>query len=113
MERLDIRRGDIKIKQHSKVKYLGSLLDENLSGESMAAKMLGKINGKLKFLYRKQNYLDRSLRRLLLNALIQPHFDYACTSWYPGLNKRLSKKIQNSTKQMHSFLPEFEKHGTY
>ena len=81
--------GDIKIKQHSKVKYLGCLLDENLSGESMATKMLGIINGKLKFRYRKQNYLDRSLRRLLLNALIQPHFDYACTSWNPGLNKRL------------------------
>ena len=71
LEKLDIRRGDIKIKQHSKVKYLGCLLDENLSGESMETKMLGKINGKLKFLYRKQNYLDRSLRRLLLNALIQ------------------------------------------
>ena len=30
----------------------------------------------------------------VLNALIEPHFDYACTSWYPMLNKRLSKKIQ-------------------
>ena len=58
--------------------------------------MLGKIYGKLKFLYRKQSYLDKSLRRLLLNALIQPHFDYACTSCYPGLNKRLSKKIQTA-----------------
>ena len=93
----------IKIKQHSKVKYLGCLLDENLSGESMATKMLGKINGKLKFLYRKQNYLDRSLRRLLLNALIQPHFDYACTAWYPGLNKRLSKKIQTAQNKCIRF----------
>ena len=42
LEKLDIRRGDIKIKQHSKVKYLGCLLDENLSGESVATKMLGK-----------------------------------------------------------------------
>ena len=57
-------------------------------------RMLGKINGKLKFLYRKQNFLDGSLRRLLLNALIQPLFYYACTSWYPMLNKRLSKNIQ-------------------
>ena len=94
LKKLDIRRGDILIKQHSTVTYLGCILDENLSGESMATRMLGKINGKLKFLYRKQNFLDGSLRRLLLNALIQPHFDYACTSWYPMLNKRLSKKIQ-------------------
>ena len=94
LKKMNIRRGDIEIKQHSVVTYLGSVLDENLSGESMATKMLGKINGKLKFLYRKRNFLDSSLRRLLLNALIQPHFDYACSSWYPMLNKRLSKKIQ-------------------
>ena len=103
IKKLDIRRGDIKIKQHSNVNYLGCLLDENLSGESMATKMLGKINGKLKFLYRKQNYLNKSLRRLLLNALIQPHFDYACTSWYPGLNKRLSKKSQTAQNKCVRF----------
>ena len=40
------------IKQHSTVTFLGCVLDESLSGESMATKMLGKINGKLKFLYR-------------------------------------------------------------
>ena len=62
----------------------------------MAMKMLGKINGKLKFLYRKQSFLNNSLRRLPLNALIQPHFDYACTSWFPMLNKRLSKKMQSA-----------------
>ena len=82
------------IKQHSTVTCLGCILVENLSGESMATKMLGKMNSKLKFLYREHNFLDGSLRRLLLNALIQPHFDYACTSWYPMLNLRLSKKIQ-------------------
>ena len=82
------------IKQHSTVTYLGCVLDENLSGESMATRMLGKINGKQKFLCRKQNFLDSSIRRLRLNALIQPHFDYACTSWYPMLNEGLSKKIQ-------------------
>ena len=56
--------------------------------------MLGKINGKPKFLHREHNFLDGSLRRLLLNALIKPHFYYTCTSWYLMLNKRLSKKIQ-------------------
>ena len=30
------------------------------------------------------------------NALIQLHYDYACSAWYPSLNKRLSKKIQTS-----------------
>ena len=53
---LKIKRGDIEIKQHSNVKYLGTILDNNLSGESMASNVLGKINSRLKFLYRKQNF---------------------------------------------------------
>ena len=92
----DIRNGDTEIKQHTKVTYLGCILDNDLSGESMVTKVLGLINGRLKFLHRKQKFLTYSLRRLLCNALIQPHYDYACSAWYPSLNKRLSKKIQMS-----------------
>ena len=93
---LDLRYGDLKIKQHSKVTYLGCILDNDLSGESMATKVLRLVNNRLKFLYRKQKFLTLSLCRLLCNALIQPHYDYACSAWYPSLNKRLSKKIQTS-----------------
>ena len=53
-----IHRGDIQIKQHSKVTYLGCILDEDLSGESMATKVIGKINGRIKFLYRKNKFLN-------------------------------------------------------
>ena len=91
---IDIHRGDIKIKQYNKVTYLGCELDHNLSGESMATKVLGKINGRLKFLYRKQSFLGSSLRRMLCNALMQPHFDYAATAWFPNLNKKFKKKVQ-------------------
>ena len=48
---LSIHRGDIQIKQHSKVTYLGCILDEDLSGESMATKVIGKINGRIKYFY--------------------------------------------------------------
>ena len=91
---LDIRHKDIKIKQNHQVKYLGCLLDNSLSGESMALQALTKINGRLKFLYRNQSFLSTSLRRLLCNALIQPHFDFACAAWYPCLNKNFKNKIQ-------------------
>ena len=93
---LNIRYGDTEIKQHTKVTYLGCILDNDLSGESMVTKVLSLINGRLKFLYRKQKFFNYSLRRLLCNALIQPHYDYACSAWYPSLNKRLLKKIQIS-----------------
>ena len=83
--------------------YLGCILDENMSGESMATRTLGKINGRLRFLYRKQNFLDFSLRRLLANALIQPHFDYASSAWFPMLDKRLTKKIQTAQNKCIRF----------
>ena len=31
---------------------------------------------------------------MLCNALIQPHFDYACPAWYPKLTEKTKKKIQ-------------------
>ena len=45
---LGIQYGDIKIKQYSKVTYLGCELDESLLGEAIALKVINKINGRLK-----------------------------------------------------------------
>ena len=94
LREMDIAHGDIKIKQHSQVVYLGCILDQRLSGNAMGLKAIGKINGKLKFLYRKQSFLSPYLKRLLCNSLIQPHFDFACLAWYTNLNKKLKKKLQ-------------------
>ena len=60
----------------------------------MASKVLNKVGGRLNFLYRKESLLNLKLHRVLCNALIQPHFDYACYAWYPNLNKNLTKKMQ-------------------
>ena len=92
---LDLRYGDIEIKQHSKVTYLGCILDNDLSGESMATKVLRLVNNRLKFLYRKQKFLTLSLHRVLCNALIQPHYDYACSAWYPSLTKNCQKRSKH------------------
>ena len=78
IKELNIKYQDIEIKQHSEVTYLGCVMDETMSGEPMALKVINKINGKLKFLYRKNSFLTPGLRKMLCNALIQPHFDYAC-----------------------------------
>ena len=91
---INISYNNIDIKQHSRVSYLGCILDETLSGESMALKVINKINAKLKFLYRKNKFLNPALKRLLCNALIQPHFDYACIAWQANLNQNLKKRLQ-------------------
>ena len=63
-----------------------------MPGESMANKVVSKVNARLKFLHRKNKYLTSNLRRLLCNTLIQPHFDCACSAWYLHLSKTLKKK---------------------
>ena len=98
LDKLDIKRNEIKISQHHKITYLGCILDDNLSGESMASRVLNKVGGRLNFLYRKESFLNLKLCRMLCNALIQPHFDYTCSAWYPNLNKNLTKKDANSSK---------------
>ena len=69
----------------------------------MASKVLKKINAKLKFLYRQSRYLTPAYRRLLCNALIQPHFDYGCSSWFPLLKKNLKLKLQKAQNKCICF----------
>ena len=64
-----------------------------MPGEPIKIKGITKINGKLKFLFKKNKHLTSELRRMLCNALIQPHFDYTPPAWYPNLIKKTKKMI--------------------
>ena len=86
--------GVVKMKQYSKVTYLRSELDESMLGEAITLKVINKINSRLKFLYRKNRYLIPYLKRLLCNALIQLHFDFACPAWHPNLSIKFKSKLQ-------------------
>ena len=89
----------IDINQNSHVTYLGCILDETMSVEPMAYKTIKNITSRPNYLFRKKQYLTPRLRQLLCNALIQPHFDHACTSWYPNRNKKLKNKIQTTQNE--------------
>ena len=67
---LNIVYNGTEIKQYEKVKYLGCILDQSLSGESVALNVIDKVNSSLKFLHRQNRFLTPPLRRLLSNALI-------------------------------------------
>ena len=80
---LNIVCNGTQIKQYEKVKYLGGILDQSLSGESMALNVIDKVNSRLKFLLRQ----NLALSRLLCNALIKPLFDKVSTAWFSNLSK--------------------------
>ena len=63
IHKLNIRYKEINKKEQVQVTYLGWVLNELMSVESMALKIINKIT--------------QELRRLPCNTLIQPHFDYS------------------------------------
>ena len=75
----------------------------------MTRNVVNNISNKLKCLYCKNNFLTPALRRLLCNALIKPHFDYACSAWYPNLTKKLKHRIQTTQNKCICFCLQLDK----
>ena len=75
----------------------------------MALHVLNKINSRLRSLYRQNRFLNKPLRRLLCNVMIQPFFDYACSAWYPNLRKDLQKRLQVSQNNCVTFCLQLDK----
>lgn len=92
------------ITSQSNIKYLGSQIDSNLSGETIATHLIKKANGKMKFLYRYSNFLDKSTRKILCSSLIQSSLDYASMSWYHGLTSKLKQKLQVVQNKMVRYI---------
>ena len=75
-----------------------------MTGEATALNVINKIN-KPKVFKCSNRFLTAALRCLLCNALIQHHFDYACSVWYPNLPKQIKPRIQaTQNKCMHFYL---------
>ena len=92
----------------SSVKYLGVILDQNLSGNSQAADVLKKASAWLAFLYRKSDLLDFRTRITLCQALMQPFFDYCCSSWFSAVNFNLKGRLGALQRKMVRFVFNFD-----
>ena len=86
------------------VKYLGVVLDANLSGTDHVTSLIKKCVGRIAFLYRNSYLLDFNCRRILCSALIQPYFDYCCSSWYSGLTGRLRDRLDVLQRRMVRYI---------
>ena len=106
LPKLSFSYKNIKTKQHSKVRfktYLGCILDETVSGESMVLKVINKINSRLKFLHGKNKFLTPALRRLLCNGNVLIHVDYASSTWCPKLTQEMKRKAKFKSRKINTF----------
>ena len=53
--------------------------------------------------------MKAALRRVVCNALIQPHFDCTCSAWYPNLTKKLKHRIQTAQNKCMCFCLQLDK----
>lgn len=104
---LDIRYGEIHIRQYHTVTYIGYALDEDLLGESIALNVIKKINITPKLSSRENTIPTQPLHRLLFIAIIQPYLHHTCSA-IPGILalKKPKDNGTNTLEQMHSFLPD-------
>ena len=86
------------------VKYLGLLLDENMSGYSHAIALIKKCAGRISFLYRHADVLNFQCRKLLCSALIMPYMNYCSSSWYSGLSAKLRGKLDVLQRRMVRYI---------
>ena len=63
-----------------------------MSGETIPLKVTSKINWKLKFVYKKNEFLTPELRKMLYSGIIQSHFSYACSASYEYLTEKKTKR---------------------
>ena len=60
---LNIECNGVKIESNTLLKYLSSILDQTLLGETVANNVIKKVNGRFKFMYRKHSFLDCNVRK--------------------------------------------------
>ena len=79
---------------------LGGQLDQDLSGKSMAQKIIYKANASLEFVYRTKMFLNQYCRKTDCMAMIQSRIDYASNLYYYSLPKFLQIRLQDVQNKM-------------
>ena len=100
LQHFKVQIDNIAISCKEEVTYLGCILDNKMTGESMATRAIQRVNQRMRFLGRISPFVDKQALRTLAGALIQPLFDYACTSWYSGISMSQKNKLQTSQNKL-------------
>ena len=102
--KLNIVCNNVSIESKTNVKYLGAVIDQDMSGTTMGTNVIKKVNSGLKFLFRKSGFLCYKERKLLCSAILQSRFDYGYNVYFRGLEKKLRIKLQTAQNKIVRFM---------
>ena len=77
-----------------KVEYLGVVLDQALKRSCIIDKIVSKSINKLKFIYRHTKGFNWQIKRMIVLAMVQCHYDYACAMWFSRISISAKKRLQ-------------------
>jgi len=75
---------DIVLKREPTVKFLGVLVDEQLTFKPHIEYVAKKVSVGIGFMYRGKHLMDKKQLKLLYNSLVLPHYNYCSLVW--GIN---------------------------
>ena len=94
----DVFINDVKIKRENSLKFLGVMIDENLTWKTHIELAENKISKSVGILFKASRYLNSKSLRSIYFALVHPYINYANISW-ASTNKTYLKRILGKQKQ--------------
>ena len=101
-EPIDIKINEEPIKRVQKVKYLGTMVDENLTWNEQYKKLKNKIKIALSSLQKLRNILPQSKLDQVYRALLESHLRYSDELWGSLSNTKLDhlQRLQNRARTL-------------
>ena len=93
-DHLELNVGEISIKQVSKQKLLGIVIDENLSWTPQIDNLCPILSSKISLLIQISAYVPQAVQKMFYQAYVLPILDYGSNTWGPTSSnniERLSK----------------------
>ena len=94
--------GKEKREQCEKFKYLGVWFDPHQNWNEHLKVLADKISMKIGKIKRAMPFLSKTTRKLLVNAIVMPHFDYCFEAWLSASNTSLKRRLYNKATKLAS-----------
>ena len=94
----DLFIDDVKIKSENSLKFLGVMIDENLTWKTHVELVENKISKSIEILFKASRSLNSKSLRSIYFALVHPYINYANIAW-ASTNKTYLKRILGKQKQ--------------